>query len=215
MDFSRDEHRSAWRFSGLSMVVLAHALLAYALVTGLAHRIVDVVPPPIVTKIIDEVTPPPPPEEPPPPPTMEQPPPPAYMPPPEVVIAQPPPPNTITAVTTTPPPAQQPFVPAAATEQPAAEVAAPVPAFADLNSCKPQYPRAALLAEETGTVRVQFVIGTDSRLVSARVVRSSGHHELDDAAVNGLSRCKFRAAYQDGKPIQSAFLSDYVWKLDE
>jgi protein TonB len=89
------------------------------------------------------------------------------------------------------------------------------PAFTDLNSCKPEYPQAALLAEQTGTVRVKFIIGTDGNLVSASVLKSSGHKLLDKAAIDGLSRCKFKAAMQDGNPVQSWFVSDYVWSLNE
>jgi len=88
------------------------------------------------------------------------------------------------------------------------------PAFTDLNSCKPQYPQAALLAEQTGTVRVKFIIGTDGNLVTASVLKSSGHRVLDKAAIDGLSRCKFKPAMQDGNAVQSWFVSDYVWSLN-
>jgi len=94
-------------------------------------------------------------------------------------------------------------------------VAPPVPGFVNLNSCKPEYPRASLLAEETGVVRVQFDVGADGQLVGASVVKSSGFKNLDKATVNGLSRCKFRAAVKEGKNVQSSFTAEYVWKLDE
>jgi protein TonB len=85
----------------------------------------------------------------------------------------------------------------------------------DLNACKPAYPRAAVMSEEQGTVRVQFTIGAAGQLVAARVLKSSGYRNLDDAAVKGLSRCKFRPAYQNGNPVQSSFVSDYVWSLND
>ena len=88
------------------------------------------------------------------------------------------------------------------------------PAITDLNSCKPAYPQAALKQDQTGTVRVKFVIGTEGNLVSADVVKSSGFKVLDRAAIEGLSKCKFKPAMQNGAPVQSWFVTDYVWSLE-
>ncbi|HEX7644960.1 MAG TPA: hypothetical protein VF472_22380 [Burkholderiaceae bacterium] len=45
------------------------------------------------------------------------------------------------------------------------------------------------------------------------MLQSSGHADLDRAAIHGLSRCAFRAATQDGAPVQSSLVTDYVWSL--
>jgi protein TonB len=114
MDFSKRQVDPRRHLVGLTFVVLFHALIVYALVTGLAKKVVDVVRAPIETKVIEEVKKPPPPPEivVPPPPKLEAPPPP-FIPPPEVQIAVPPPPQpTITAVTPTPPPAPVVIAPA-------------------------------------------------------------------------------------------------------
>ena len=216
MDFSQNEVSPVRRYGGLGIVILLHVLVAYALITGLARKMVDVIKQPVETKIIEEVKPPPPPENPPPPPPKMAAPPPPFIPPPEVQIQQPVVQNTITAVTNQQPPPQAFHTsPPPAPPGPVAPAAPPVAAIADLNACKPEYPRASLLAEESGVVRVQFVVGPDSQLLSATVLKSSGFKNLDKAAVNGLSRCKFKAGYKDGKPVQSMFTTDYVWKLDE
>ncbi|HXA46734.1 MAG TPA: TonB family protein [Burkholderiaceae bacterium] len=88
-------------------------------------------------------------------------------------------------------------------------------AIANLEGCKPDYPRSSLLAQESGVVRVLFKIGADSRLISARVLKSSGFTALDKAAVNGLSQCHFTSAMQDGVPVSSSLTTDYVWTLGE
>src|SRR5712664_3704372 len=92
------------RFTGLIVTVALHIVLIYALIHGLARKIVEVVVPPLETKIIAEVKPPQPEKPPPPPPKLATPPPP-FIPPPEVniqiPIQQAP---TITAVAPTPPP---------------------------------------------------------------------------------------------------------------
>lgn len=218
MDFSQNEVSPVRRYGGLSVVVLVHILVAYALITGLAHKSIDVIMQPVETKIIEEVKPPPPPNTlPPPPPRMAAPPPP-FIPPPEVQIQQPQSPNVIAAPSTVQPAQTQPFqksVVTAAPPAPTPVAAPPVPAFVDLNACKPEYPRSSLLAEEQGTVTVQFVIGADAQLVGATVVKSSGFKNLDRATVNALSHCKFKAAYKEGKPVQSSFMSNYVWKLED
>ena len=217
MDFSQNEVSPFRKYGGLGIVVLLHIIVGYALVTGLARRMVDAIKQPVETKIIEEVKPLPPPDvpPPPPPPKMVAPPPP-FIPPPEVNVATPPSPNQIAAVSNqAPPPQQYAKTVVAPTVAPKAVEAPPVPGFVNLNSCKPEYPRASLLAEETGVVRVQFEVGPDGQLVSAAVVKSSGFKNLDKATVTGLSRCKFRPAVKDGKNVQSSFTADYVWKLDE
>src|SRR5258705_6297018 len=106
MDFSKRQADPRRHIVGFTFVILLHAFIVYALVSGLAKRVVDVVRAPIETKVIEEIKKPPPPPEVvvPPPPKMEAPPPP-FIPPPEVQIATPPPPApTITATSPTPPP---------------------------------------------------------------------------------------------------------------
>ena len=73
---------------------------------------------------------------------------------------------------------------------------------------------AAQIAEETGTTRVEFTVGPNGQLVGAKLKKSSGSRALDKAAIDGLSRCKFNPGTQDGKPVQSTFSVEYVWKLD-
>jgi protein TonB len=216
MDFSRNEVNPARRYGGLGIVVALHVLVAYLVVSGLAHKIVDVIKQPVETKIIEEVKPPPPPENPPPPPPKMTAPPPPFIPPPEVNVTPPPTPAAITQTTNITPPAQA-FKPAPAPvkEGPVGPPAPPVAAIADLNACKPEYPRASLLAEETGLVTIEFVIGADGQIVSARVLKSSGFKALDKATLNGLSRCKFKPGFRDGKPVQSTMQAQYSWKLDE
>jgi protein TonB len=85
----------------------------------------------------------------------------------------------------------------------------------NFDACKPTYPKAALMNEEEGTVRLKLEVGADSRLVSASVLRSSGFTDLDKAALAALSNCTFKAATQDGTPIRSSLVTDYVWSLQQ
>ena len=95
--------------AGISAVVVFHVALVYALVTGLATKVVDVIRSPIETRIIEELKeqPKPEPEKAPPPPVIKAPPPP-FVPPPEVTVTTPPPPEpTIEVATPTPPPVRE------------------------------------------------------------------------------------------------------------
>ncbi|MBV8667447.1 MAG: TonB family protein [Burkholderiaceae bacterium] len=216
MDFSNNEVSFGRRYGGIGIVVLLHVLVAYAVVSGLAHQMIDAIKKPVETKIIEEVKPPPPPEAPPPPPPKMTAPPPPFIPPPEVNITPPVQQNVISA-TSSVAPAHQDFRPSQPPAQaaPVGPPAPPIAAISDLNACKPEYPRASMLAEETGLVTLQFVIGADGQIVSVTVLKSSGFKNLDKATINGLSRCKFKPGYKDGKPVQSTMTAQWNWKLDE
>src|SRR6266853_2486051 len=109
MDFAQEQRNPTKHLVGIGFVILFHVVLVYALVTGLARKVVDVIKVPIETKIIEEVKPPPPPERPPPPPPKLAAPPPPFIPPPEIQIAQPPPQQPVIAsVQTAPPPPNAP-----------------------------------------------------------------------------------------------------------
>lgn len=219
MDFSQVERNPTKKFAGIAIVILLHVFIVYALVTGLARKVVEVIQQPLETRIIEEIKPLPPPDKPPPPPPPKlTAPPPPFIPPPEVQIAQPVQPNVITATTTVKPTTTELAPVAKVTAPPTVAPSAPVhvAAVVDPSACaKPEYPRTSLRAEETGVVTLAFLIGTDGRVVDSRVEKSSGFKDLDKAARNGLSLCKFKPGSFDGKPEQSWTKMQYVWKLED
>ena len=185
MNFSERQRDPKRHIVGFGAVVLFHVLLVYALITGLAKKVVDVVRAPIETKVIEEVKPPPPPPEivVPPPPRLEAPPPP-FIPPPEVQIATPPPPQpTITAVTPTPPPAPVVIAPAPppVAVAPAPAPAPPAPVSAAVVCANyatvmgdAAFPREAVRAGlEKGEVLIQFTLGPNGEMKDIRTLRST------------------------------------------
>ena len=68
MDYAQQQRSWGKHAPGLTFVIVLHILLGWALVNGLARRVIDVVKAPIETKIIEEVKKPPPEVPPPPPP---------------------------------------------------------------------------------------------------------------------------------------------------
>lgn len=227
MDFAEQQRRPGRHVVGFGIVLGLHLLLGWALVTGLAQRMVEVIRAPIETKIIEEVKPPPPPppENLPPPPKFA-PPPPSFVPPPEVQVNPPPmAAPTITTTTVAPPPAPVTIAPAPATAPPAPPApprVAAKPAIANVRACAPtsdDYPAAARRAEATGTTRIRFTVGPDGKMTGAEVVRSAGptreHKLLDRVALAKLGECKFTAGIDEhGKPVGGSFDVEYVWRLE-
>jgi protein TonB len=229
VDFAEQQRRPAKHLVSFGVVVLLHLLLGWAVVSGLAQRVVDVIKAPIETKIIEEVKPPPPPppENLPPPPKFA-PPPPSFVPPPEVVVNPPPTPApTITVQTQTPPPAAPVTItPPAPPAPPAPAAPAPVrraaqPAALNVQTCAPQaddYPAAALRAEATGTTRIRFTIDASGKMVSSEVVRSAGssreHRMLDRIALTKLSECRFSPGRDEtGAATGGTTEVEYVWRI--
>jgi periplasmic protein TonB len=180
MNFSKQQADPRRHAVGFSFVVVLHVAVVYALVTGLAKKVVDVVRAPIETKVIEEIKKPPPPPElvVPPPPRLEAPPPP-FIPPPEVQIQTPPPVQpTITATTPTPPTAPMAIAPvapvAAAPAPPAPMSAAVVCANYATVMGDAGFPREAVrLGLEKGEAIIQFTLGAAGDIRDVRAVRST------------------------------------------
>lgn len=227
MDFAEQQRNPGKHVVGIGIVFGLHLLLGWAVLSGLAQRMVEVIKAPIETKIIDEVKPPPPPppENLPPPPKFA-PPPPSFVPPPEVNVN--PPPMAAPTITTT----QVAPPPVAVTIQPPPVVAPPAPpppprqaarpAIANVQACAPtsdDYPAAARRSETSGSTKVRFTVDAGGKMAGVEVVKSSGptreHKMLDRVAVSKLGECVFKAgADENGKPMGGQFDVEYVWKLE-
>ena len=85
-----------------------------------------------------------------------------------------------------------------------------------LRQCRnlPEYPRAARDRRATGTVVISMTVAADGSVARAVLKQSSGHADLDQAALGTLSRCPARAAYKDGQPVEATTDITYIWRLD-
>ena len=66
MDFARQQRSPTRHVVGITVVILLHVLVIYALISGLARKAVEVIKKPLTATIIEEVKLPPPPPPPPP-----------------------------------------------------------------------------------------------------------------------------------------------------
>lgn len=161
MEYGYEQRDPSRRLKGIIIVVLVHALIGWALISGMARKGLDLIKKPLEAVVIQEVIIPPPPPPPPPPkqikppdaPPTEAPPP--FVPPPDV-----PPPATTTAptivATAAPPPAPvviAPPAPPAPVARSRNDIAVACP-----TQVAPEMPRKALQDGTTGIVRAQAVI---------------------------------------------------------
>jgi protein TonB len=220
MDFSGREPEPGRKITGIGLVVVFHVALVYGLINGGAKHIKAAFQKPLETKIVEEVKPPPPPPDtpPPPPPKLLTPPPP-FIPPPEVQVQQQAPsPNAIATVSNVRPDSN--VLPKAVapvvSERPAGPSIVPAVINFEQAGCKPEYPRASLRNEETGTVVLSVVTGADGSVTEVKIDKSSGFRGLDNAVRTQLlsGSCKNKPGTVDGKPQATTTKVQYVWKLD-
>jgi protein TonB len=195
MDFARQQRDPTRHLIGIAFVILIHALVIWALVTGLARKAIEVIKKPLTATIVEEIKAPPPPPPPPKkieiqkaPPPPEQP----YVPPPDI-----PPPVTqsepvIAAVTPTPPPAP----PVIAPPPPPAPAAKPAirRGITPIVRVKPEYPREANRAGiSKGNVVARLQIDEKGNVTDVQIIESNPPHVFDRAVIRALMQWKFSA----------------------
>jgi protein TonB len=155
MDFARQQRDPARHVIGITFVVLIHAVVIYALVTGLARKAVEVIKKPLSATIIEEIKAPPPPPPPPPPKKIIEPPPQVqqivqpYVPPPDIPVPTQQAEPVISAPTTTPPTEPVVIAPPVVVAPPAPKPAVRV-GLTPVEIIKPIYPRDAIRAGVRG-----------------------------------------------------------------
>ena len=200
IDYASRQRTPRKHIVGLTVVVVLHGLLFWAINSGLARKFVKVIKGPVEAVLLEETKP-------------DIPPPPAYVPPVEVAVAAPTPVNAIAAVSNTPQPVAPPSPLPVQTAPPAPPVV--TAAVISAASCeKPEYPSASKRLEEEGTVQLKFLVGVDGKVIESAVEKSSGFRRLDEAARAGLSKCQFKPGTVDGKPQQSWASMKYTWRLE-
>lgn len=220
--------RSAARWTGLSLVLLAHGALLYGL---WSHRLIPS-PQEAVILFVDFVAPRPTVEEPsarkPPPQPVRQPPRPRPPPVQPVQPAQPrqtvaPAPPVPPAESLAPPPAAAPVrqaSPAPVEEAPPApRRAGPVRLAPELSVACPQrtapvYPPLSRRLGEEGAVILRVELDEQGQVASAEVVTGSGHARLDEAALAAVRTWRCNPARRDGRLVRALALQPFNFMLE-
>jgi periplasmic protein TonB len=218
------ETDSKKRLVGIVIALLLHAILIYGFTSGLATDLVAKVQKTVSVAIVPEVQPPPPPPPEPveieadtrPKQQQQRAPTKAFVPKAEVENTKPSA-DTITGVTSNVEEATPAIEKAAVvvTDAPPAPKAEPVKTVARLmKGCRlPQYPKRSEEKGEEGTVVLRFLVGTDGRVTSAQLVKSSGFDRLDSAAKEAFMQCRFTPGTVDGVAQSSWVKQPFTWRL--
>lgn len=189
------EQDASRRVKGIVIVIVVHALIGYALVSGMARKGLNLIKKPLEAVVIQEVIIPPPPPPPPPPKKIETPkeapkvdaPPPPFVPPPDVAPTATTTAPTIVASTTPPtapaviaPPPPSPAPPAPQTKRSDIGVACPT-------QVAPEMPRRALRDGLEGVVKAQVLIRNG---VVKEVTILSGPRVFHDAVREAMMQYK-------------------------
>lgn len=222
MAYADQQGMSTNRIISIVIVVLLHAFIGYAFVTGLAFEAVNKVKERL--NVVDVKEEKPPEEEPPPPEPDKQIEPPVVVPPP--MVQTPPRANAVPAVPI--PPVAAPLSPRPSPPAPAAPPPPPPPPpppAGVTSGVKPKgnpgswattndYPSRDLQQENQGTAGFRVTVGTDGRVTSCSITRSSGFPGLDDATCKNVSRrAKFTPAMQNGTPVESSYSNNVRWQI--
>ncbi|MCE3263787.1 MAG: hypothetical protein K0R43_2866 [Pseudoduganella sp.] len=90
----------------------------------------------------------------------------------------------------------------------------PYQSLATPASCTvPAWPREALRYEIEGVTTLEFRIGPDGAVRHAALRASSGWAILDQAALAGLARCRFKPGLEEARD-GTVFPLQYAWRLE-
>ena len=205
MDYAQQQRQPGKHLTGIVVVLIFHVFLGWALVSGLARKVVEVVKGPMTTKIIEEVKKPPPPDTPPPPPPKMVQVMPTFVPPPEVQIQSPVSQSPISNPTPVAPPVYAPPAPPA----PVAPVAAPSVGVACPNSqqirTEIKYPAQARKDGTEGEVLVEFTVATSGEIKDIEV-KSSSNRVFNSVSLNSVRQFKCNGQGRDVRvPVPFSF----------
>jgi periplasmic protein TonB len=204
---SRDDLPPSLRRFAVAAILALHGAAAWGLlqIDAVRDAVGDAVP--LFVELIAPPAPeqPKPPEPPaPPPPLPKTPPPPAPLiaaaptpapAPPAFVAPEPPreiaPPEPVVVVAETAPPAPPP-------PPPARDL--PASAIQYLEPPAPAYPRASRRLGESGLVVVRVFVDADGMPRQLQIAQSSGFVRLDEAALEGVRRARFKPPTENGRP---------------
>lgn len=212
MHFTTTGHEHGAKMTKLAVVGLIHIALGYGVIHSIGTREISLpkLDIPIEVTMVP-VVPPKPPEAP--PVSTPKVAPPISIPQPEVVLPPIESDPIVAEVVTDPAPADPgPSTPAVASDSATGAMRTAVLAE---GCATPAYPSRAVRNGDEGTVRLALLVGASGKVEGSRVTRSSGSRDLDRAALNALSMCRFQPAIENGQPQAGWAQVEYVWRLED
>lgn len=191
---------------GFGLVVLLHVALIWAVKSGLANSLVELVSGPMETKLIEEKIAE---KEAPPPPKVDMKP----LPPPVVIpvdiMVEAAPSNDAPSID---PNAQRRAAPVAAAK---ADVIVPPRSNPRRPVTQPEYPPTSKRLGEAGVVVLQLTVNEEGKVVDGKIDTSSGFERLDEAALKeALRTWRLLPGTVNGKPVTATYKFRVVFKIE-
>ena len=207
-----EQSLSTRKVVSIALVIVLHAIIGYAFVTGLAYNVVKKVARDLKTFDVAEEAPPPPDQPPPPPPETKIEPPPIVAPPPIVQVQSVSPP--IMPSVPVAPPIITPSAPSAPPPPAVSRAGKPRGNPAEWVTTE-DYPSADLRAENQGVTSVEIQVGPEGRATDCRTTTSSGFPGLDTKACQMiLRRARFTPQLNgDGQAMPFTWRQRVRWTI--
>ncbi|MEO8738373.1 MAG: TonB family protein [Casimicrobiaceae bacterium] len=197
MDFAQQQRNPGKHVIGITIVIVIHVLVIYALLTGLARKAVEAIKKPLTATIIEEVKLPPPPPPPPPPPKKIVEPPKAqpviqpYVPPPDIPVPQPTAPPVISAPTAVVP--TEPVVIAPPAPPPPPKATGIRKGLVPIEKVDPVYPKEAIRAGVAkGKVLARLSVDEKGIVTDVKIMEADPPGVFNKEVTRALLRWKFR-----------------------
>jgi protein TonB len=205
----------AERFANAALVVLLHAMLAYAMLYVSVKNELIRLPPSITARLlpmVEEKIAPAKPLPPPPKPLPQVRKQPVVQPQPVLAVASPTAPSSFVVAPQPPAPPPQPII-APAAPAPVAVVAARFDADY-LHNPKPIYPPLSRRNGEQGKVLLKVRVSAQGAALDVAISKSSGFDRLDAAAGDAVARWRFVPARRGDEPVDSSVVVPITFALE-
>ena len=195
------------RFGSLAAVLALHAVLGYAMYSGMVTRVIEVaMPDEVFVEFVPPKQPPAPAPAPSIPRTVELAPPPVMTPPVVPVVIDTPTPNAITVARAQPAPVEKASAPVAVAAAPAAPAQPAGPRTITsgveyVQAPQPVYPAMSKRMGEQGKVILRVLVDEKGQPNQVIVQSSSGFARLDEAGRQAALRAVFKPYMEDGRAV--------------
>jgi len=82
-----------------------------------------------------------------------------------------------------------------------------------LSKIRPRYPRISRKRNEEGTVTLKAHVTSEGRCEHAVILETSGHHRLDEAALEAVYKASFSPAMKNGRAIDVDLELSFTFRL--
>lgn len=195
MDYAQQQRSPGKHLAGITVVIILHVVLGYALINGLATKVMEVIKQPLETKIIEEVKKPPPPDTPPPPPPKMVQMLPTFVPPPEVQISSPVVQQVFATPTAVAPPVYAPPQPPAPVAVATTSVGVACPNSQAIRQ-DIKYPVQARKDGLQGEVLIEMTIAANGEVKDV-VVKSSSNRAFNSVSISASRQFKCNGQGRD------------------